>query len=190
VKTNNNQETTTTNGQNNIIDIDIFGPTTTPNQGQQSAPFSFENTTPVNPPQPVQQTIVQPTPIAVQAPVITPPIPQQNLQQPFNVFGQPQQSFVPQPQFIGQPGYGVPQYPNQFANPQFGGYGQSSQQQQTFGYPQNPQPFIGVPNQGYQQQPTYNAYTNPVYGANPQIPVSQAQKNGNLNLGITLSSKK
>ena len=47
-----------------------------------------------------------------------------------------------------------------------------------------------VPNQGYPQQTAYNAYTNPVYATNPQIPVSQPQKNGNLNMGITLTPKK
>jgi hypothetical protein len=191
VKATNNQQAATTNGQNNIIDIDIFGATTTPNQGQQSAPFTFENTTRVAQSQPVQQTFVPPAPVSVQTPVIAPTIPPQTVQQqPFNAFGQPQQSYVPQPQAFGQQqGYGAPQYPNQFANQQFGGYGQSVQQQ-SFGYPQNPQPFMGVPNQGYPQQTAYNAYTNPVYATNPQIPVSQPQKNGNLNMGITLTPKK
>lgn len=192
MKATNNQQAATTNGQNNIIDIDIFGATATPNQGQQSAPFTFENTTPVTQPQPVQQTFVPPAPVSVQTPVIAPTIPPQTLQQqPFNTFGQPQQSFVPQPQVFGQQqGYGAPQYLNQYANQQFGGYGQPVQQQQPFGYPQNPQPFMGVPNQGYPQQPAYNAFTNPVYASNLQIPASQPQKNGNLNMGITLSSKK
>jgi hypothetical protein len=93
MKLTNNQKTT--HDQNNIIDIDIFGPTTSHNQGQQSTPFSFENSTPLTPPQSVQQPFGQSAPI-LQPPVIPPTIPPQALQQPFNAFKQ-QQSFVPQP---------------------------------------------------------------------------------------------
>jgi hypothetical protein len=49
---------------------------------------------------------------------------------------------------------------------------------------------MGVPNQSYAQQPAYNTYKNSSYGTNPQITVSQPQKSGNLNMGITLSPKK
>lgn len=151
---------------------------------QQTTPFSFENSTTVAPvinqPQPAQQSFVPTTQAPVQSAVVPPTIPQQ----PFNAFSQPREPFVqqPQPQVYGQPNYGTPQYPNQF-----GVYGQ----QQNFGYPQNPQQqFVGVPNQGFPQQAGYNPYANPVYQNTPQVPVSQPQKNANLNMGITLNAKK
>jgi hypothetical protein len=194
-----NTQHATTNGKSNIMDIDILGSNAPTTPVEQSTPFSFDNstpvaTTPVSQAQQVQQPYVQPTQAPLQNPIIPQTVSQPALQQqqPFNLYGQPQKPFVsPQQPVYIQPGYGAPHYLNQFPNPQYGGYGQMGQQQ-NFGYPQNPQQFVGIPNQGYPQQVGYNHNQNPVYPNNPQMPVNQPQKAGNLNvnMGITLSPKK
>ncbi len=158
-----------------------------------SNPFSFDSTpvsqaqAPTPSPQPfVQAPFVSHAQIPVQAP-ITSPIPAQ----PLN-YVQPTQTFIQGQKPLGlQQGIGQPQYSNQFvANQQFGAYNHFHQQQPNFNYPQNPQPFGNPAPQAYGQQGGYNLYINPMYPTTAPLAVSQGQKAANINMGITLNTKK
>ena len=175
--------------QNGIIEFDIFGGETTKAAQPTSVPFSFDSTpvpqiqAPTLPPQPIiQAPFVSQPQVPVQAP-INPPVP---TQQPFN-YGQQTQPYIQ-----GQPYQ--PQYPNQFGgNQQFGAYNQFSQQQPNFNYPQNPQnpqPFGTPAPQNFGQQGGYNPYINPMYPTTAPLAVNQGQKAANVNMGITLNTKK